>query len=632
MSDESCIAAVNSDDHVEETIRSCLNLVAPKSFFLYAGAGSGKTKSLANALEFVRYKYGEQLGQANRRVAVITYTNAAADEISSRLKENSAFSVSTIHSFCWTQIQPFHRDIQEWLLRILPEEISELETKQATGRATSKAAMDRTRSIAAKKARIEWLSTPRHFTYNPNGDNFGQASLSHAEVLKITADFISSKPSMQAILINRFPFLLIDESQDTNKHLMAAFFALESANRGRFSLGLLGDTMQRIYSDGMPNLGGAVPSYWEKPAKIMNHRSGERIVKLGNALRASVDGQRQMARGDRGDGTVRLFVASSSVANKPALEARVIAEMAKISGDNDWKRSGDSIKILTLEHHMAASRMGFIDLFSALDSDGKNGTGLRTGELAGLKLFSERVAPLVAAALAKDDFAVMAILRDSSPLLRRDYIEGFEDKTKPLAEIQAAVKALLEIDKDSARFLDILECIAKHRLFEVPKSLKAFLPSEDFAEEPPDDVEIEEETSGQDVSASETSLKAWRAFLEGSYVQIQPYTKYISNLGEFGTHQGVKGLQFERVLVIMDDSEARGFMFSYEKLFQSTPTSTPTGEEESGIDRTRRLLYVTSTRAKKGLALVAYAKNPKEISDSVVRLGWLKGSEIIHLE
>ncbi len=65
--------------------------------------------------------------------------------------------------------------------------------------------------------RIEWLSVPRRFTYSPNGDNFGQDSLSHAEVLKITAAFIETKPSMQAILVNRFPFLLIDESQDTNR-------------------------------------------------------------------------------------------------------------------------------------------------------------------------------------------------------------------------------------------------------------------------------------------------------------------------------------------------------------------------------------------------------------------------------
>ena len=31
------------DDHVDEEIRSCLDWKCPKSFFTYAGAGSGKT-------------------------------------------------------------------------------------------------------------------------------------------------------------------------------------------------------------------------------------------------------------------------------------------------------------------------------------------------------------------------------------------------------------------------------------------------------------------------------------------------------------------------------------------------------------------------------------------------------------
>ena len=35
----------------------------------------------------------------------------------------------------------------------------------------------------------------------------------------------------------------------------------------------------------------------------------------------------------------------------------------------------------------------------------------------------------------------------------------------------------------------------------------------------------------------------------------------------FDTHQGVKGLEFPRVFVVIDDEAARGFMFSYEKLF-----------------------------------------------------------------
>jgi DNA helicase-2/ATP-dependent DNA helicase PcrA len=49
------------DAHVDAEIAQCLNLESPKSFFLFAGAGSGKTRSLVEALLHVRSTYGSQL-------------------------------------------------------------------------------------------------------------------------------------------------------------------------------------------------------------------------------------------------------------------------------------------------------------------------------------------------------------------------------------------------------------------------------------------------------------------------------------------------------------------------------------------------------------------------------------------
>ena len=127
-------------------------------------------------------------------------------------------------------------------------------------------------------------------------------------ICKITAEFISAKPSMQAVLINQFPFLLIDESQDTSRVLIDAFFALEKAHQGQFALGLFGDMMQRIYADGKPDLGKEIPESWSTPLKRMNHRSARRIVDLGNSIRRGADtnNQDQMARDDSSQGHVRL--------------------------------------------------------------------------------------------------------------------------------------------------------------------------------------------------------------------------------------------------------------------------------------------------------------------------------------
>ncbi|WP_127960066.1 UvrD-helicase domain-containing protein [Serratia microhaemolytica] len=628
----------NFDDGADAQIQACLNPTAPKSFFLYAGAGSGKTRSLENALKTFFKNYGAAFQRSGKKIAVITYTNAAADELTARIGDHPLFPISTIHSFCWQHIKTYHHDIQAWLLEALPTDLAELYEKQAKGRASSKAAIDRERAINSTRRRLEWLSVPRRFTYNPNGDNYGQDSLSHYEVLKITASFIESKPSMQAVLVNKYPFLLIDESQDTNKILLEAFFTLAAANKGKFGMGLFGDTMQRIYLDGHPNLEHLVPTDWARPVKRLNHRSPQRVITLGNVLRASVDRQSQVARNDSEVGFVRLFVASNDIPDKPGFERRARERMADLCDDSNWRVEATT-KVLTLEHHMAASRCGFLDMFQALDRDSRLSTGLRTGELAGLRLFTDRVAPLIAVARAGDRFAVMAHLRAASPLLKRSAIAQASISNDPLLPIRSGVDALLALNPEhpTTTFLAVLECVAKYRLFEIPTALQPFVVDNFTMTEArqitDDDISDNEEKSTE---SSPASLEAWRAFLETPYNQTIPFSEYVNDRGAFGTHQGVKGLEFERVLVVLDDSDARGFLFSYDKLFEAKPLSDSDHRHladatDSSIERTRRLLYVTCTRAKKSLALVAYTENPDELIAAAIRNQWFAAGEIERL-
>ena len=73
------------DDPVDDDLILCLNPEEPKSLFLFAGAGSGKTRSLVTALNRLREKSGRRMRMRGQQVAVITYTNAACDEIKRRL-------------------------------------------------------------------------------------------------------------------------------------------------------------------------------------------------------------------------------------------------------------------------------------------------------------------------------------------------------------------------------------------------------------------------------------------------------------------------------------------------------------------------------------------------------------------
>lgn len=52
---------IHLDDHVDDQLNEYLNLDNPRSFFLFAGAGSGKTRSLVKSLVHVRNEHGRQL-------------------------------------------------------------------------------------------------------------------------------------------------------------------------------------------------------------------------------------------------------------------------------------------------------------------------------------------------------------------------------------------------------------------------------------------------------------------------------------------------------------------------------------------------------------------------------------------
>ncbi len=98
--------------NVDEEIYTYVTNTPPKSFLLFAGAGSGKTRTLVNILQKIKNVHKEKLLKNNQKVAVITFTNAACEEIKHRLQYDSTFHVSTIHSFAWELIKPFTKDIK----------------------------------------------------------------------------------------------------------------------------------------------------------------------------------------------------------------------------------------------------------------------------------------------------------------------------------------------------------------------------------------------------------------------------------------------------------------------------------------------------------------------------------------
>lgn len=609
------------DAAVDENIDVCLSGDPPTSFFLLAGAGSGKTRSLVRAIDQFRTKFGERLRLRGQRFGVITYTNAASDEIKERLKFDPLIEVSTIHSFAWSLIAGYNVDIRAWLKKRLVADIEELRGLLAKGRPGTKVEIERRTDIERKEKRLASLDTIKVFTYSPTGDNRGRDALNHAEVIDMTATFLREKDALRRILVNLYPFLMIDECQDTNREFLEALLSVQAAYPVAFCLGLFGDTMQRIYLDGKADMPAGLPDTWEKPAKRMNHRSRERVVRLINKIRDAADKQVQQHRSNKIGGNARLFVLPRTTADKFQAEAGIAARMAKITGDNEWEPNKRNFKTLTLEHHMAARRMGFAEFFLPLYAADRLKTGLLDGSLSGVNFLVHDLLPLIDALQRNDKYAAMAVLRRACPLLDTATLrKAGSDQVKALRTVNEGVTTLSAMFT-AARppsILDILASIHAGRLLTVPDTLVPFVASRDAEDE---GEERKEEAA------------AWSQALTAPWVQLAAYSTYVSGKAPFDTHQGVKGLEFPRVMVVIDDEEARGFLFSFDKLMGAkeetkTDRDNRAAGKETSIDRTRRLFYVTCSRARESLAVVHYTDNPAAVAANAVNEGLFSSEEV----
>ncbi len=363
----------------------------------------------------------------------------------------------------------------------------------------------------------------------------------------------------------------------------------------------------------------------------MNHRCPTRVITLINKIRRDEDGEEQQPRSDAKQGVVRLFVISQAVADKSAAESTVAARMAEITGDQSWAGGVEAIKTLALEHLMSARRFGFEQFFEPLYAVESIRTSFLQGTGAGIGLFTREILPLVAALREGDRFAVVAVVRRTSPLLDRKALEAAGEKQlEILSKVRAACDGLLALvnadEQPTAR--SVLQYVAETNLFTIPEVLVPFSAADAVVSE----GEIDAADQEEEVDAK-SELGGWRLALEAPFDQIERYDRYVRGVSQFDTHQGVKGLEFPRVMVVVSDDEARGFMFAYDKLFATKAKSKTDLENEAAgkettIDRTRRLFYVTCSRAEQSLAVVYYTADPILARDAMIKQDWFEPDEI----
>ena len=499
----------------------------------------------------------------------------------------------------------------------IEEDLKALEKKiKETKNKTTKTYLSSVEKLEYQKERLAKAQTIEKFVYNPNGSNPEYNALRHAEVIRISARMIIESRMLQRIIAQRYPILLIDESQDTKKELVDVFFEIQRNFTDIFTLGLLGDQKQRIYADGKENIEDSIPTEWEKPVKRMNYRCAKRIIQLANDIGKDIDiNAEQRPREDANDGFVRLFIIQQRDGlNKDEIEQNVMRIMSEQTRDEKWAAIDADVKVLTLEHMMAARRLGFSSFFAPLYKVSKYQMTFLQGTVSEIEFFTKEILP-IAESIKEDGRIALEILKKHSPLLSgQDTKNPYELYLKCREE---AIKvANLVNENETIRV--VVDEIIKSQLLIVPDVVK-----QAYMLNPSDIEDIVEE-----------DIRAWVEVMDLPINMVRSYDDYVNHRSQFDTHQGVKGLEFDRVMVIIDDSEIRGFLFSYDKLFgvkdlSDADLKNKENGKETSIERTQRLFYVTCTRAKNSLAVVMYTNNSEGVKTETIKKGWFEESEII---
>ena len=592
----------------------------------------------ASAVDEAAFLFSRELRARAQTIRVITYTKNAALVVTGRLGANDLTQVDTIHSFCWDLIAGFDEDIREALLAMNADALQKARDA-AAGRKNGPTDKDKEK-IGELEVKATALATTPQFTYSPDRKRHGDGALSHSQVLALASWLLKQKPTLRRILRDQHPVILIDESQDTMKGILDALLEVVAEAPSRLMLGLLGDHRQRIYLDGHADLPSVIPEAWATPKLEMNHRSQRRIVDLINDIWDSdLEGRtqskkavRQHPREEKSAGLVRIFIGNASASAEDKLRREGLCEsaMQAATGLADWMPGSPGHKVLALEHSLVARRGDFLEVFEALslldpDSVRPEVNGNVSGPTSVQMLLREvmDLADCVTDDGVPSDFAVTEVLHRYGRL--QQLTEDGEARMRLLKAYQHAVEDFFTACvKPGVTVREVLAPVLHAGLFEADKRLvDAF---NDATPPPPAPKPRQPEP------AEHRLARGWYGLFESPWVQLRRFKTYLSGKSRLATHQVVKGSEFDHVMVVMDDEDAAGNLFAYDRLFgaplgNSDVKNVEEGKETS-IDRTLRLLYVTCSRAKESLALVLWAKDAPQALAYAQESKWFKPGEV----
>jgi DNA helicase-2/ATP-dependent DNA helicase PcrA len=546
-----------------------------KSFRLEAGAGAGKTYSLVKALRFIIDEQGAKLQRQRQQVACITYTNVATDQIKSRTDSHPVVHASTIHAFCWSLIKCFQPFLREKLPEIngWPEKLEEI-------------------------GGIGHRQVDYDLGYRQAKPNEVNVLLGHDDVLALTV-FLMEEKKFRNILMGRFPILFIDEYQDTNSEFAKAIVKQFLGSGDGPLIGLFGDSWQKIYRDGCGLIEHQNLQFIGKEA---NFRSVKTIVNVLNRIRPKLP---QEVTDPHATGSATVYHSNDWIGTRrggghwvgdlpPDVAHSYLKSLRLRLEGEGWDFSPEKTKILMLTHNILAAEQNYSELADAFEY---NDLYIKE-EDPHIKFLVSTLEPACIAYKNGRYGEMFSVLEARSWNIRT-----LEDKRAWAKDMDK----LLQLRESGmiGQVLDHLEAVNRPRLPDSVKRTK----SELFNASP-------------ETIAESRTLRQLSKLRNVPYQQLVSLAVFLKNHTPFSTKHGVKGAEFENVLVVL----GRGWnQYNWNQFLEWSQGNVPDDKVES-YNRNRNLFYVACSRPKQHLALLFTQKLSSQALSTLT--GWFGASAV----
>ena len=649
-----------------------------ESIIFNSGAGSGKTYALIESLKYIINNSKRKLKEHNQKIICITYTNVATREVKERLGNSELVNVSTIHERIWDLTKSHQKELVEIHKERIVEEIVQLnkevegdqkyqtyrnldEDQQAGFKKIMLGSNKRElfyenyserskefrtyfeddlssfpgmlKNVENFKKIVSTIYKLENFTncltgieskergyttvkYDAtyNSDRLHWMRISHDTLLDYGLKIIQNYDLLKQIIIDQFPYILIDEYQDTNEKVVEIVKQLsDHAAKIKHNLfvGYFGDTAQNIYDNGVGKNIEKIHSNLKHINKEFNRRSTKEVIEIINNIRNDNIKQKSIYN-DCVGGSVEFYIGKHEEID--FFINRYVSE---------WSiTSNNKLHCLVLTNKTVAEYSGFSNIYDCFSKTEKY-SGVNYQQL-NTELLSDDLTKLGDIPILF--FKILNLknkLKDPQTAVQGILTESIYTDMN-IGALRELIGILNRIDGDSlGKYIESFSNIyLETSNFNYKKLVNILFDLEQFTYEKFQNHLIGKLYPNLKEKKLDEANANIKRLLDIDLNVYESWHHFILNNQSdkivYHTYHGTKGLEFTNVILIMENAFGRSRNY-FNTFFENIGNAKLEDKTKIRFEQVQNLLYVSCSRAIKNLR-VLYLDDITKFSDGIEKV------------